>query len=148
MSKLYFSAVSGHVSEFSSITDIVAANQVPILPSYTSGFDKELRIASVQFGNGYRQDAPDGINAVKLTVQVVFANRSKRVVEELCAFFEGGITVTGAHQYDRDPSEYFFWLPPAPFDVLIKVKCLKYSVVPFSVDVFTLTATFEQTFEI
>ena len=150
MSKLYFSPwpTTSTPSIFASVTDINAAGLVPILPSYSTALDAEARVNTVMFGNGYQQDAPDGINTVRKNFAVTFEFRRKRIIEELNAFFSGGITTTGAFQYDRDPSEYFFFVPPSPFDQLTKVKCLKWHIEWKSADVGSLSALFTQTFEI
>ena len=129
-------------SAFYQATNLVALNLVPIEPSYTSDFETNFRSNKVQFGNGYKQEEPDGINTLPFTANLVFLNRRAAVIIELVNFFSG-------IGYNRMPNEYFFWQPPAPFTGgVIKVKAANWKTKVVSTDIMTLTVTFEQTYEV
>ncbi len=138
--KLYFN--TGDSAFFNDPT--LTPNLVPIEPSYSTSLDAEYRMNTIQYGNGYKQREPDGLNNEKLVVQVVFQNMRADVIKAVDAFLRGGTNV-----YDRNAAEYFFWQPPAQYGNVgvIKMTCDKWRIDPHSSQVASLSATFEQTFE-
>lgn len=104
--------------------------------SYSSVSEEELRLKSVQFGDGYQQDAPSGINAVSAIFNVVIDKATDATVTAVLSFFRA-----------RIDGDYFFWTPPIPgYGVQIKVKCVRWSVVPDQYGSSTVNATFKQVF--
>lgn len=140
--KLYLNTAESAMFAVEAV--LLAKNLLPLEPSYTTQLDTEFRLNSVNFGNGYRQDALDGLNSDRLMAQVVFTNRSKESINALTNFLKGSAS------YQRTPDEYFYWLPPYPLNDrgVIKVKCPKFTVIPQSTNIISLSATFEQTFEL
>jgi phage-related protein len=116
-----------------------------IVPSQATNMGLAIRVKTMQFGNGYRQDAPDGLNPAARTFKVVFTNRKMPVLTALMNFFRG----TGASPYTRRPDEYFFWTPPAPENALAaKWKCFDPSITWNSGVTGTLSATFNEIFDL
>lgn len=114
-----------------------------IVPSYTSDIDVENRVLTLQFGDGYSQRSPDGLNPRKENWKLVFKNRSRADIQELCKFLDG------LDPYERLPSEYFFWTPPTiPHNYQKKYTATKYTLAWVSLDIGTLSVTFEQSFEV
>ena len=143
MAKLHFNGAS---RIFLSVTELTNAGLSDIVPSYASEISSVSRTKKVQFGDGYAQEAPDGLNPTGLVVTVVFENKSRLIIKNVVSFLEG----TGGTPYDRTPDEYFYWtVPVPPYDT--KERKFKYSGLVTkwkSYDVGTVSVTFTETFEI
>ena len=48
----------------------------PIAPSYTTAVDTQIKMLTNDFGDGYAQDTPDGLNNIADTFNVVWTNIS------------------------------------------------------------------------
>jgi phage-related protein len=142
MAKLFFNTAQSALLNDPSLD---VRSLAPIEPSYSTALENEFRVNSIKFGNGYEQSVPDGLNGNKLIISVVFMNMSMVAIKAVESFLRGGSNI-----YDRTPADYFYWLPPAPFDTLgvRKFKCNRWKVVPRSKLVATLEAQFEETFEL
>lgn len=103
--KLHFNGPKSIFHRVKSVMD-----SAPIEPSYTTRLSLQPRILRVEFGDGYEQRVPEGINNLPLNFSLVFANRSLAIIKELRRFFEGHPPV-----YDRQIHEYFYFTPPEPW---------------------------------
>ena len=93
-----------------------------------------LRRLSVQFGDGYRQAAGDGINNKVQTWQVQCVARGRSEANLIAAFFDrhGGY-------------KPFYWTPPLGQQGLYEV--VAYNPSPVGGEIFTISATFQQVFK-
>jgi phage-related protein len=141
--KLHF---NGPRSVFKQVEAVLGPFPVPEV-SYGSSITTTVRLNKVQFGEGYEQRSLDGINSTPLVFDVVFRNRSQRVIEEVVRFLKGDKVF-----YDRTPDEYFYMIPPAPFDDGIlqtprKFKCEEWKTTAEAHNNYTLTTQFKEVFE-
>ena len=141
MANLRFSAPD---SEFEDDAALVSANLLPITPSYTLDLDTTERMNEIKFGDGYSQRSLDGINTDALEFTAVFANRSELVITAIYDFLKG------VSPYNRNMTEYFYFLVPAPINEEMKfiVKDGKIKVTNSQANSFTLTATFVRVFDL
>ncbi|ANN78909.1 phage tail protein [Bordetella flabilis] len=92
-----------------------------------------LRTLSAQFGDGYKQDAADGINAKVQTWPIQCVGLTRSEANLIVAFF------------DRHAGyKAFQWTPPIGGPGLYKV--VGYSPSPVGGGVYTISATFQQAF--
>lgn len=89
---------------------------------------------SVKFGDGYTQDAGEGLNEEVRTVTVSF-NRPYAEVAPIITFLR-----------QRGSSGRFGWTPPGPGQASGQFVCKGYSVRSRSGENAVLTATFEERF--
>lgn len=136
--KLYF---NGPKSIFHRVK--VVMDFAPIEPSYASSLAVQPRTLKVQYGDGYEQRVPEGINNLPLNLRLVFANRSKVITQELKRFFIGHPPV-----YDRQIQEYFYFTPPEPWATEGKYVIEGDVGVTFNqANSFTTTVNIRQVFE-
>ena len=118
---------------------------IPIDPSQKSAANVDNRQLKVQFGDGYQQRAPDGINNLVLSFDLSFDNRSEIVVKNILNFLQGTDIF-----YQRNQTEAFFWTPPPPFDtngaLLFTYDKLKHNWGEGLIA--SLSVTFNQVFEL
>ena len=87
-SKYYYSLRDGNVGNTPSTTlqtawdGYIAINALILpnffwKPSYNSIVNSEPKVVKVQFGNGYQQRIPDGINSNLLNIELQFENKLK-----------------------------------------------------------------------
>lgn len=91
-----------------------------------------LRVRSAQFGDGYSQAVPDGINSIVRSWPLSFSGRSAYVTP----IREFLIAKRGA--------ESFFWTPPLGVQGLY--RCGEYALTAHGGNLYTLTATFREVF--
>lgn len=104
---------------------------VPLLSS--PGGQTTDRTKFIQFGDGYEQEAPDGINTETSTWQLTFIDKAD-VITAIRDFLR-------AHQ----GATPFYWTPPLDVPLLFKCKS-RTPPTPLGAGNYTLTATFTQTF--
>jgi phage-related protein len=85
-----------------------------------------------QFGDGYSQSVPDGLNNKKATWPLTFAG-SAAEVQPINDFLDA---LRG--------STSFYWTPPLSTQRLF--RCGDYSLKPMGGDMYTLSANFEEVF--
>lgn len=102
------------------------------LPDDKPDADIQHRNRAVQFGDGYKQIAKDGLNANSQVWNLTF-DRDEATVTAIAAFID-------AHQ-----AVYFLWTPPAD-TVQRKVICEGYSKQPYLYQNERLTCKFEEFF--
>ncbi len=107
------------------------------VPDYNgTGGDFEPKVKRAQFGNGYSQRAPDGLNNNPAMWSVSFLGR--HYGDEIQLIIDFLEALSG--------SEYFLWTPPRASGQ-IKVICPKWSRRPSKGIYDDLTATFEQVYD-
>jgi phage-related protein len=106
--KLYF---NGPKSIFRQVESIKGYAFPDPEISFSSSFETTVRMNRTKFGDGYEQRSLDGINNTPLVLNFTFTNRSLEVILEIKKFLEGSDVV-----YNRTPDEFFYYIPPAPFD--------------------------------
>ncbi|WJF92005.1 phage tail protein [Paraburkholderia bonniea] len=89
-------------------------------------------VRRAQFGDGYAQRVPDGINSRSDSWPVTFTG-SREKIEGIKAFLDRHAGASA-----------FFWTPPLGSGALF--VCSRYSPVAHTAGTFALSATFEQTF--
>lgn len=112
----------------------------------STGFDASAapRVLTAQFGDGYMQRTPKGLNNVTLSWNLTWMNRAWAYVNDMLAFFEA-----------RKGSEGFYWTEPKTIVAGVvatgtqyKVYCPEWRLVHSSALAATVSARFVQTFEI
>jgi phage-related protein len=102
----------------------------------STGYSKQAstRIKAIEFGDGYIQRTPNGINNTKYTWDLSFNNRRYEVINSMEAFL-----------IDKKGSRHFLWTPP---DELVEytVVCSTWSSNVGSPIHKSLNCTFEQVF--
>ncbi|WP_401742136.1 phage tail protein [Stenotrophomonas geniculata] len=93
----------------------------------------DFLVREAQFGDGYRQSASDGLNneTQQWPISVVGRADKIRAALEFLRARKGGVS--------------FLWTPP--LGVQGYYQCKSYTLTPHGNDVYTLSATFEQTFQ-
>ena len=97
-------------------------------------------IQKSQFGDGYQLRIANGINNLKQSISVNFANRPKADIDDIVEFFElkGGVT---AFTYVLSDSN------AGSDEESIKVLCSSWDQSWDYADYYTLSATFERVYE-
>lgn len=113
----------------------------PIAPAYGSNIGHEPRLVEVEFGDGYRQTAEDGINIDRRVYSLTF-NLTNLFATALIKFFKGVDS-----PYTRGVNEYFYWTPPAPEATTGKFVCKKWNLNWEQYNKNIITATFEEVFD-
>lgn len=94
------------------------------------------KVLVYQFGDGYSQRIPDGLNSIRYDYSLTFNNRSIPEANAIIQFFEGTF---GA--------EYFLWTPPQE-TTQIKVIASDWSNTYESAISRTVSVNFTQVFDI
>ncbi|PRC93094.1 phage tail protein [Solimicrobium silvestre] len=100
--------------------------------SETTG-STQFRVLKAPFGDGYAQTAADGINNKSESWPLSFIAKSN-VIIEIKAFLD---SLKGAQSFQ--------WTPPLSKSILVQAG--DYQITPNGGDVWTLTVTFEQSFQ-
>jgi phage-related protein len=90
-------------------------------------------VKNIQFGDGYSQTFSDGINNILLNFDVSFSDRS---LAEYTAILHFLTTRAGA--------EKFFFVPPAPFNIIKQFVCLEWNPTQTFYDKYSIGAKFEE----
>lgn len=93
----------------------------------------KFRTRTAQFGDGYKQQVADGLNAESQTWPLTFRG-SAAYVAPILAFLRA-----------RQGYQSFYWTPPLGQQALF--TCSEYGITPHGAERYTLTATFEQSFQ-
>lgn len=102
----------------------------PMIEPQGSG---KFRTRSAQFGDGYKQQVADGLNVESQSWPLTFRG-SEAYVAPILAFLRA-----------RKGSQSFYWTPPLGVQSLF--TCAEYGVTAHGGGHYTLTATFEQSFQ-
>ncbi len=112
---------------------------LPVTPSYQSDFPYSARVRKNSFGkgNGYAQTAPDGINTIVGALNLAWNALTLTSKVALCEnFFE---LLAG--------STPFYYTPYGQANALLW-KCSDWDVTPLSQNLFRVTATLQQSFDL
>ena len=113
-----------------------AALPLAALISQSSSASTEFRVIKAQYGNGYSQRAPDGINNSVGSWDLAWDNITAA---------EFGV-ITAAFEQARG-ADYFTWL--APGDLVTKRWIVaKYTKAAMSGDIYSVSANLQQVFDI
>lgn len=113
----YYYAIQAHTSHASSFTadtskwggtaldsEGVTKPEFIWKPSYETEKGLTPKVKVIQFGDGYEQRVPDGINNNLLTLNLTFAGKALDEATAILHFF-----------YAREGTESFLFTPPAPY---------------------------------
>lgn len=95
--------------------------------------DIKYRTLSAQFGDGYSQAAPDGLNNSVKSIQLSFIGKSSELLPI--------INFLDAHGGARS----FYYTPPLGVQGIY--RCKNPQIKSDGADIHTITATFEQSFQ-
>lgn len=107
------------------------------IPSWSTPLTTTPRILTAQFGDGYAQRVPDGLNTQPATYAVRFQKRTLADAQAIQAFIMAHIAIP------------FLWTPPAPNDAQLQFVVNDKPAPTFVWEAFnsyTVTATFTQDF--
>lgn len=105
------------------------------IPTYGSAVKKKTNAHRIQFGDGYEQRISTGLNNLRRTWDLTFANRTNVVADAIDAFLS-----------QANGKDYFTWVPP--HGPVGKWVCVEWEVQQTSLTTRTVTATFEEVFDI
>lgn len=93
----------------------------------------EFMVKEARFGDGYRQSSADGLNNESQQWPISIVGRAAKVgpALEFIRAHKGAVS--------------FLWTPPLGVQGLY--QCKAYNLIPHGAGVYTLSATFEQTFQ-
>lgn len=100
-------------------------------PSYPVDKEATPRVKKVEFGDGYTQEGPDGINYLLYVWNLNWEVLNSTEKVEIEAFLVA-----------RKGYETFLWVDPD--GVEFRVKCRSWTITEFAPKVFTIKATFNQ----
>lgn len=103
---------------------------LPILTanaSYGTPMDRKPKVRNVKFGDGYEENAPDGINNDPRSFSVTFGKRSNDEIADIATFIEQKAKL----------AQPFLWKPFPPFDTVGIFICRDWS---FTADEFNSNA--------
>lgn len=101
--------------------------------SYEYNLDIKPAVKKIQFGDGYTVDQSDGINNILLPFNLVFEDRDLQEYTAILHFLhtQNGVT-------------RFFYIPPAPFNVVKKFICQNWTAKQSFYDKYTITCILEE----
>jgi phage-related protein len=106
-------------------------------PSQASRGSVKPRIRTVQFGDGYRQSSPDGINNRPLSYRLQYNRISQRRALNVINLF-----------HDLGGHRYFYWTPPPPYVAPLKFVCEDYEFDLEGPNIYSVSAKIDQVFDI
>ncbi|HDR9153778.1 TPA: phage tail protein [Burkholderia vietnamiensis] len=106
-------------------------NWTPTVAQYAG--TTKLRVRKAQFGDGYEQTVPDGINSRVLSYAVQFVGGAD-TISAILAFLDAHVGIG------------FYWTPPLRQQLLF--KCDTYADSIPDNGTYAVTATFTQTFDL
>ncbi|WLR91005.1 phage tail protein [Shinella zoogloeoides] len=105
----------------------------PVGPSPGTAFEPQIKVLEAEFGDGYSQPTPDGINNVREKVKLNWDGLTEREMSAINAFFMA-----------RKGAEAFYF-KPAGYDRPLKWTCKEWGRT-LTDGVWKMTATFVQSF--
>lgn len=94
------------------------------------------RVLSAKFGDGYRQEGADGLNVLERSMDLSWPLLSSSNADDIEGFFK-----------DRKGYVAFYWTPPGEASAS-KWKCTGWTRAAGDGEAETMTATFEQVFDV
>lgn len=107
-----------------------------VAPDFSAQVTYKPRVRATRFGDGYEQRLADGVNTQPATWNLTFANRSDADTTTIHTFLAA-----------RAGVETFDWTPPDAGSS-IKVICREWQKTMNRNNLNTVSATFEQVFEL
>lgn len=108
----------------------------PIQPSFGGQQTPEMAVLVADFGDGYGQRAPDGINSIKRVFTFEWAVLLNDEADTIENFFLA-----------RKGAEAFLWTPPG-YDDPLKLICQRYTRTRNDYGRSRINATFRQVFDL
>lgn len=102
-------------------------------PSYEFTNNNQPKVKTIQFGDGYVQDIPDGINNILINAEYMFNNRDLNETTAILHFLE-----------TRKGSESFIFIPPAPRNKIKRFKCKQWQDKQSFYGNYSISARFEE----
>lgn len=102
-------------------------------PDYNAQLSQKPRILTAQFGDGYAQDAGDGINIAPRSWQLTFSTRTDAEIAPILAFLRA-----------RNGIEAFNWTDPDGVSGVF--VCREWQRVPVQFGINNLSCTFMEVF--
>lgn len=143
---LYYYARQDYTSSSSITTDINNGNLVGYIyhlsenkpyfiwkPGFNYGNDNNPRVKTIQFGDGFSQRIPDGINNLLLNFNFSFDTRDLHEATAILHFLA-----------TRNGTESFCMIPPAPYGNLLRFICSKWTPTQNFYNNYTIQANFVQ----
>jgi phage-related protein len=103
------------------------------IPTYSSAATAKPRVLTAQYGDGYSQRTPDGLNSLPYSWDLIFIEQT--TISQILPFLNAQLGATA-----------FYWTPPR-WTTQIKVICQKWSSPINDFGVTRVLATFEQVFD-
>ncbi|MEY2687699.1 MAG: hypothetical protein RL375_1897 [Pseudomonadota bacterium] len=102
-----------------------------------TALEEAPRVARTQFGDGYEERAPDGLNPITQSWQLQFTGIDREVASDIVAFWRARINAAAGQ-------EAFDWTPLWHVDA-IRVTCSRWTVTQDQTpETVSITATFKQ----
>lgn len=143
---LYYYSVLPHTSGSTFATDLTAGRWNGILNtdndqkpyffwrcSYNYSVPIKPSVKKIQFGDGYIQTFADGINNTLLIFDMQFNDRDLAEYTAILHFFA-----------TRAGSEKFYFIPPAPFNVVKQFICSEWTPTQLFYDKYSISAKLEE----
>ena len=102
-------------------------------PDNGATIEEDLRVRATQFGDGYEQTAPDGLNPIAVKFSLSFT-RSPDIVAQILAFLRS-----------KSGGQTFTFTPPGGSE--IRVKCRRWRTTLANTYEHRLTADMEKVYE-
>lgn len=103
------------------------------IPSWGSPVDETPRLRKVQFGDGYKQLSPNGINHIELSYDLTFGKRTEAEAQDIGEFLREHGGTDG----------FLFRYPMLGFGKFV-VRCEKWTSTPNGHNDFSIKASFER----
>jgi len=106
----------------------------PAVPGYNGNSKKTTpRMITSSFGDGYKQNIPDGLNAIDRSLSYTWADLTPTQLSTMTAFLEAHIGVT------------FYWTPP--LQPIIKLQAMDWTESATGVATTSLIVNFERRYD-
>lgn len=140
----YYYCLIGHTSAAAFATDLAAGKWGGILSdgvetkpyflwraSYRYSLNIKPSVKIIQYSDGYESRFSDGINNILLPFEASFENRDLNEYTAILHFLSV-----------RAGSEKFYFIPPAPFNLIKRFICDEWTATQNFYDNYTVTAKF------
>jgi phage-related protein len=106
----------------------------PVSPSAGAQDKPEIKILKADFGDGYSQPIPDGINNIRSVMTIAFEGLERDERDQILSFL-----------VERKGTQPFLYTLPGEAQP-IRFTCADWSNVALGADLYTINATFRQDF--
>lgn len=146
VNNLYYYALLDHTSSSSFTTDVSNSKfggvlnyngeQRPLFiwkPSYNYRIPIKPDIQSIRFGDSYVQDVSSNISNIMLKLEMQFNDRDLDEITAILHFL-----------HTRRGTEKFFFIPPAPYNLIKKFVCQEFDSGQDFYDKYPLSLVFDE----